>query len=182
MKKLMIAAAIVCAAVVSQAASIDWGIQNAAWKDPSGSNPAQGTLVYLINGDTALDTIAAAVSAGNITEQNWFYGSAATDNTKGRISNTTAASGKLTAGTEYNFSALMIDGDKYMVSKVFPQNAYTPGEEAMAVSYTSSFFGTNAQTYNATTAPNGWAAVPEPTSGLLLLLGMAGLALKRKRA
>ena len=31
----------------------------------------------------------------------------------------------------------------------------------------------------------GWyvvGAVPEPTSGLLLLLGMAGLALKRKRA
>ena len=26
------------------------------------------------------------------------------------------------------------------------------------------------------------AAVPEPTSGLLLLLGVAGLALKRKRA
>ena len=28
----------------------------------------------------------------------------------------------------------------------------------------------------------GWAAAPEPTSGLLLLLGVAGLALKRKRA
>ena len=28
----------------------------------------------------------------------------------------------------------------------------------------------------------GWYAVPEPTSGLLLLLGMAGLALKRKHA
>ena len=29
----------------------------------------------------------------------------------------------------------------------------------------------------------GWyGAVPEPTSGLLMLLGMAGLALKRKRA
>ena len=27
-----------------------------------------------------------------------------------------------------------------------------------------------------------FTAVPEPTSGLLLLLGMAGLALKRKRA
>ena len=34
------------------------------------------------------------------------------------------------------------------------------------------------------TTATAWstAAVPEPTSGLLLLLGMAGLALKRKRA
>jgi hypothetical protein len=29
---------------------------------------------------------------------------------------------------------------------------------------------------------NEMAAVPEPTSGLLLLLGVAGLALRRKRA
>ena len=29
---------------------------------------------------------------------------------------------------------------------------------------------------------SGWVAAPEPTSGLLLLLGMAGLALKRKRS
>lgn len=28
----------------------------------------------------------------------------------------------------------------------------------------------------------GWYAVPEPTSGLLMLLGVAGLALRRKRA
>lgn len=28
----------------------------------------------------------------------------------------------------------------------------------------------------------GWTAAPEPTSGILLLLGVAGLALKRKRA
>ena len=28
----------------------------------------------------------------------------------------------------------------------------------------------------------GWYAVPEPTSGLLMLLGMAGLALRRRRA
>ena len=37
----------------------------------------------------------------------------------------------------------------------------------------------------ATYAGAGWyqaAAVPEPTSGLLILLGVAGLALKRKRA
>ena len=34
------------------------------------------------------------------------------------------------------------------------------------------------------TTATAWstAAVPEPTSGLLLLIGMAGLALRRKRA
>ena len=32
------------------------------------------------------------------------------------------------------------------------------------------------------TAASNWAAVPEPTSGLLVLLGMAGLALRRRRA
>ena len=32
------------------------------------------------------------------------------------------------------------------------------------------------------TALGGWQSVPEPTSGLLMLLGMAGLALRRKRA
>lgn len=32
------------------------------------------------------------------------------------------------------------------------------------------------------TAQANWTATPEPTSGLLMLLGMAGLALRRKRA
>lgn len=38
--------------------------------------------------------------------------------------------------------------------------------------------------FSQTAAANGFspASVPEPTSGLMLLLGMAGLALKRKRA
>ena len=43
-------------------------------------------------------------------------------------------------------------------------------------------FGTNQFADGANTALTGWTAVPEPTSGLLVLLGMAGLALRRKRA
>ena len=58
MKKLMIAAAIVCAAVISQAASVDWDVAN-NWTLADGAKAAKNTLVYLINGDTSLDTIAA---------------------------------------------------------------------------------------------------------------------------
>ena len=184
MKKLMIAALIVCAAALSQAACIDWSVPNSAWTVPSGAKPASGTLVYLINGDTALDTVAAAVAAGNVTEQSWFYGSAATDNTKGRIPENKVSSANLANNTFYNFSALMVDGDKYMVSKAANQMAYKDGEEAMAVSFSSGLLGANAQTAALSGAVNGWAtaAVPEPTSAMLLVLGVAGLALKRKRA
>ena len=193
MKKLMIAFAAVAVAVVAQAASVDWSVNQRSWTLNSGSNAASGTSVYLIDGNTALTTIAAAINAttGAFDQnQSWVFGSSVTTGTRGAVAELTATTDKLTAGNDYDFSILVIDttvanDPKYMVSKAFSQTAYLAGtDEAMGVAFDASYFGANALTYNATSAANGWAAaaVPEPTSGLLLLLGMAGLALKRKRA
>lgn len=44
---------------------------------------------------------------------------------------------------------------------------------------TKNVFADASATFEANGA--GWYAVPEPTSGLLLLIGLAGLALRRKR-
>ena len=187
----MIALAAVAVAAVTQAASIDWTIANNGWVLDSGSKATSGFTVYLINGATALDTIAAAINSSTGAfddDQTWVFGSAATDNNKGRVSLLTTTTDKLTRGAEYNFSVLLIDagaegGPKYMVSATFAQNAYLSGsDEQLGISFGTDRLGANALTYNATSAANGWAAVPEPTSGLLMLLGMAGLALRRRRA
>ena len=194
MKKLMIALAAVAVAAVTQAASIDWSIGNNQWTLDSGSKPAAGTAVYLIDGTTALATIAAAINSTTgafDADQSWVFGSSVTANAKGSVATGTVTTDKLTRGTSYDFSVLMIDagaegGPKYMVSGQFTEVAYNSAspynDEPTSLTFTSDYFGENALTYNATSAANGWAAVPEPTSGLLLLLGVAGLALRRKRA
>ncbi len=190
MKKLMIAFAAVAVAAVTQAASVDWSVANNSWTLDSGAKAATGYTVYLINGATSLETIAAAINSTTgafDADQTWVFGSSVTANAKGSVAPNTVTTDKLTRGSSYDFSVLIIDataagGPKYMVSATSTQTAYLSGtDEAMGVAFGVDRLGANALTYNATTAANGWAAVPEPTSGLLLLLGMAGLALKRKR-
>ena len=113
-------------------------------------------------------------------------GSAATDNTGGRVTELTTS--ELTRNQSYDFSVLIIDttsanGPYYMVAGTRTGMAYdsVQGDEVASIAFCSDQFGTGALTYNATPAANGWAVVPEPTSGLLMLLGMTGLALRRKR-
>jgi len=190
MKKLMIALAAVAVAAVTQAASVDWSVAQNTWTLDDGSKAAKGYTVYLINGATALETIAAAINSTTgafDADQSWVFGSSVTANARGSVAELTTTTDKLTRGTDYDFSVLMIDataegGPKYMVSDTFTQTAYLAGtDEQMGISFGSDRLGANALTASATAA-NGWAAVPEPTSGLLMLLGMAGLALRRRRA
>ena len=83
-------------------------------------------------------------------------------------SSSTFASDLLVGGSSYDFYFTIKEGDYVYTSK-------TLNKSAQATSTTLIAFGS---------APGTWtsSSVPEPTSGLLMLLGMAGLALKRKRA
>ena len=186
MKKLMVAAAIVCAAVVSQAATVKWSSSfnaidkegNILHADPK---PLTVSLVLLGTGVTDLGTFEADWSkAVAVQDATW----AIKENTKAKPPTWTAKASGTYYGDDKHTIAI---GDVYAVmlndNGTLSQLTYADGtlvnemvlvEKAGASDQTT--FGTFA------TANYVVESVPEPTSAMLLLLGVAGLALKRKRA
>ena len=180
MKKIMFMLALL-AAVAVQAASITWGVGNNAFSLESGSSYSSksGVLVYLIDA-AAKDSIVAAIGAGKFSSSTeGVLASKATTNTKGYIAQYEVTSPALTAGKYYDFSALILDTIEgktyYNITSAVHQNAYTSGiDEQMKINFASTQFANG----------TGWteaSGTPEPTSGLLLLLGGAMLALRRKQ-
>ena len=164
MKKIILAVAIVCATVMSQAAAVQW--QATAVKSYNGQN-----LYLLTEIASTYDSLAkfeaSAVDYGTVSRV------AATYKVSQRIADNEAIT------KTSNFYLAVVDGDTihYLdVTSSFQPLVFAPPESNPGT--VSAVFADVIG--SATTAKIG-AAVPEPTSGLLLLLGMAGLALKRKR-
>ena len=191
MKKLMVICATIAMAAAAHAAAIDWSVANNSWTLKNGSKAASGTTVYLIDA-TASSTLFASVGKDGSfnAAQAGVFGSAATVNGKGSVTTVTAKSDALVAGKSYDFAILVIDTASdakqayALISGASTQTAYDPNATPPAP--TSVGFGatqfsspTTSWTQAGGSSPE---PTPEPTSGLLLLLGMAGLALKRKIA
>ena len=191
MKKLFIAAAAVALAVGAQAASINWSIGGNTWYLSDGTTKAaKNTVVYLIDG-AQWSTIKAAIDGGATSFTTADAGIIAigqTSNTKGAVSGGTATSSALTAGTTYDFAYLVFDtgADKYFASATMTRAAYDPTNPVYSEPTAAEFTATQ---YVTTGLSGGWAApggatppLPEPTSGILMLVGFGALALRRRKA
>ena len=196
MKKLIMAAAVVCAAVFAQANTVNW--QTGAIYVPNADGSLSSTKVTSASGLTI--TMLAWESSSSLSSftagdlYSWYTGS---DKTKdpwgGSLSpkygaitmNTSGSSGKATGslnpgdeGQTVYGAMLLILSDSNTGNDLWYMENSGSRTTAKAVQTLSNL----ASKVGGTGAAMAWTAVPEPTSGLLMLLGVAGLALKRKRA
>ena len=183
MKKLMIAAAIVCAAALSQAATVNWGVSGV--KNVSGAAPTAGWSVMAFYTDvgSGSDAIVAAINGKTAASLAFDSGTITVSMSKGKIAaHDVNVAGITDTSKSYDFYYVIFNG----------ADATTATKYAMVSDPSKTFSGMDSKyktTGDFSSLPT-WKdigidpppPVPEPTSGLLLLLGVAGLALKRKRA
>ena len=189
MKKLLamfLAAGALC--LTSNAAIVYWGVSdivsatyyNDTFADFSGNGWSASLILAsnfdgtLASMDSAIETIANSDWSKNVADGSKLQFQVQ----KHAVQSSDAALAAL-IGKEGTFKVIISNGSQYWAS-----------DDMQATVYADSF---NEQTYESVypnftkdagikTADLQTFAVPEPTSGLLLLLGMAGLALRRKRA
>ena len=188
MKKLIVVLGAVAIAAVAQAASFSWKTQTGQYVYQAGTTTKAGSVTaYLFNADVvSRDALVTAfVDAGKGLTDFTSLSSKATS-TAGGITTTTFSTDPI--GTETSLTAYfaIIDGDNIFVSAEVAGAYQATATTGMTFSPTTASKAAAIEWTTGTTsvaAGGGWyTAAPEPTSGLLLLLGMAGLALKRKRA
>lgn len=177
MKKLMIAAAVAMFGIAANATAYNWSSY-------TGDSSLDGMTYYAVNG-TGVDSLYTLLAVdGNTSgfasaianygsnaqtgtfEDGWegyaegVYNTEAGDTIANKFF-LIAVDGDLTAGSTFYYTA-EIDTADYVY-----EGGSTPKDP---ISLDSSSFS------------SATIAAPEPTSGLLLLLGVAGLALRRRRA
>ena len=175
MKKIMIMLGAVAMAACVQAASVSWTVsyaaQGAAWA-------GNGATVMAFDGADYADIIKLVTVDGSETLgadlASYALGSATFSNSRGAA----LASSITSSAPDSMFFMIFADGSTESGKTVM----WTAATDVSGYHYEPPASGTKFGMTAASFTNSGEIAnVPEPTSGLLLLLGVAGLALRRKQ-
>ncbi|MDE3274659.1 MAG: PEP-CTERM sorting domain-containing protein [Verrucomicrobiota bacterium] len=184
MKKLIMFIGVAALAFAGQAASVDWGVsvasQGAAWS---------GTSAYVMafNGsdyDAVIKLLTVTGSDNMATDLGGYALALGAGGTQASVSNnrgSAKASGTSDGVTgDKMFWVVFTEGSKDAGKAI----TWTAATDISAYDYEAGSPAPGTISLNAASFANSGtiAGVPEPTSGLLMLVGLAGLALRRRRA
>ena len=185
----MIAAAIVCAAAFVQAASCSWASGNmygaadadGGWATGSANlikNRGEVTMqVFLLANEAAYNALATKTQAElyeAYKDQSTALSATTKNPTSGALGNAvTVSEANSFEGVEYavviaTYTDTTLENKEFYIATLAKTSWNSVQGKGSAASIISNVAD--------------WQTVPEPTSGLLLLLGVAGLALRRRRA
>ena len=179
MKKILMAVAIVCAAVCAHAATVNWtigyiegaGAGGNGWSGTALSGADITAQIFVSATADFATTVVFDTDTVTGAEDGYMFGSSV---------------GTMVADTDYYAKVVITAGNSKLESNVYPIQAYsfaeTTAEPVFAFASEAGNVGGALDATYGTFNSAGWQAVPEPTSGLLMLVGLAGLALRRKRA
>ena len=179
MKKLMFVLAAVLAASMVQAAQFSWGAKLIMDGWDGGANKIDGTAyIFLDAGATTYSTVQGYISSKDVASiKSKAYDTASIAG--GAFESLSPDDGDISAPASFYFVVLNSDDSQ----------AYISGKQDIASFETlgATEVGWGSQK-SATNVASGWSSVggttpdvPEPTSGLLLLVGAGMLALRRKQ-
>lgn len=188
MKKVLSALIIFSFITIANAASINWSaVMISSSPDIALTSAAQYSAYFFAVSDssstlttTTMEAVLGEISkgsAGNISKlasykaQNTFVA------TTGAGNFISSGNGSFATGTSISGFVIILDALELSSAKNYMIAQDSTGNKEL--SKTAGASGAMTFSYGPQ-AENTWTAIPEPTSGLLMLLGVAGLALKRK--
>ncbi len=175
MKKLTVMIGIIVASAVSYAANINWN--TGVLKAPTSASDGTFSETTAKAGGYSVSVVMAFYLDNDGVKGDAISG---VSNTSSTTYGATGAVSGITSG--YDF----VQGNKYWAAATV---VLTKGSDSWTMEVDPFKFeqtkGTGNLTVNMSTLgymPTSWTAAPEPTTAILLLLGFAGLGLKRKIA
>ena len=172
-EKLILSALVAVAAAATHASTVNWGVDGVV----DATKFASGTAYLVCVANLARPTFTDDAGA-----KTWFAENGSS------LATTAFRSATVTAGAvsesesiaeaigRKNYWLILVNGDS---------SAIAVSTSALPVNITTGSLSQNAKwtaSSQMSTYDISGGAIPEPTSGLLMLVGLAGLALRRKRA
>ena len=180
MKKIMIMLGAAVMAACVQAAALNWTVTTVPGVTEGADLTKYTAVLYFTEGAGTVgstfttvnkDDVIASLQAGQLAAG---YSLAKNLNAAGAATGATGLSSAFDNGDSLTGFVVLLDGS------VDNFNNYIVTADKSAA-WTSST-GAKTMVFGSQASAEWTAAAPEPTSGLLLLLGVAGLALRRRRA